>query len=51
MDQIFILRQMIEKRNEHGLDLHTLFIGLKQASDSVNRETRFEVMGKMGITE
>ena len=24
MDQIFILRQMIEKRNKNGLDLHMI---------------------------
>ena len=29
IDQIFVLRQMIEEHNEKKLDLHMLFIGFK----------------------
>jgi sorting nexin-29 len=49
-DQLFILRQMIEKHNEHDLDLHMLFVDFKQAFDSINRE-RFAAMDKTGIPQ
>jgi sorting nexin-29 len=50
-DHIFILRQMIEKHNEHGLDLYMLFIDFKQAFDSMNREGLYGAMDKMGIPQ
>jgi len=40
---------MAEKHNEHGLDVHILFIDFKQAFDSINRKRLFEAMDKMGI--
>jgi hypothetical protein len=42
---------MIEKHNEHGLDLHMLFIEFKRAFDSINRERSFGAMDKMGIPQ
>jgi hypothetical protein len=43
---------MTEKHNEHGLDLHMLFIDFKQAFDSINRNRLFEERKKNGnITE
>jgi len=50
IDQIFTHRQMIEKHNEHGLDLHMAFIDFKQAFVSINRERLFGTMDKMGNT-
>jgi hypothetical protein len=42
---------MIEKHNEHGLDLHMFFIDFKQAFDSINRKRLFGAMDKMGIPQ
>jgi hypothetical protein len=50
-DQLFILRQMIEKHNEHGLDLHMIVIDVKQDFDSINKERLFAAMDKMGIPQ
>jgi hypothetical protein len=50
-DQLFIIRQIMEKNWEHGLNLHMLFIDFKQAFDSVNRRKLSEVMNAMGISQ
>jgi hypothetical protein len=42
---------MIEKHNEHGLDLHMFFIDFKHAFDSINRKRLFEAMDKMEIPQ
>jgi len=36
-DQIFIIRQMMEKHYEHNQVLHMLFVDFKQAFDSIDR--------------
>ena len=37
LDQIFIIRQMMEKHYEHNQDLHKLFVDIKQAFYSIDR--------------
>jgi hypothetical protein len=36
-DQIFTIRQMMEKHYEHNQDLHMLFVDIKQARGSTDR--------------
>jgi hypothetical protein len=50
-DQLFVLRQMMEKHYEHIMDLHMLFVDFIKAFDSVNRERLYEVMKQMEITD
>jgi hypothetical protein len=42
---------MIERHNEHGLDLHMLFVDFKQVFDSIHRKRMFEAMDKTGIPQ
>ena len=48
-DQIFIVRQSLEKCYEYTTDLHMLFIDFKQAFDSIVKESLFMYMEQKGI--
>jgi hypothetical protein len=37
IDNIFIIRQIYEKRHEYNIELHNAFVDFMQAFDSVNR--------------
>ena len=39
MDQIFVVRQILEKFYAHDIDLHLLFIDSKSAFDSINQKS------------
>ena len=49
IEQIFILRQVMEKCFEFNTDLHILFVDYKQAFDSVNRVELLNIMEGYGI--
>lgn len=48
-DQIFTLRQIMEKAWEYNINIHQLFIDFKQAYDSIDRQALFNIMNEFGI--
>jgi sorting nexin-29 len=50
-DELFVIRQMMEKHYEHCMDLHMLFVDFRKAFGSVNRERIYEAMKQMEIPD
>ena len=50
-DQVFLLKQNLEKCYEHNMDVHMLFIDFKQAFDSINRKKIWTALRSFGISE
>lgn len=48
-DQLFILRQIMERTREFGINTHHLFVDFKAAYDSVYREELYRAMIEFGI--
>jgi hypothetical protein len=48
-DQIFYVRQILEKKWEYNGKLHQLFIDFKKAYDSVKREVLYNILLEYGI--
>ena len=48
-DQIFTIRQILEKTQEFQIDTHHLFIDFKQAYDTPKRYKLFKAMNRFGI--
>ena len=48
-DQIFTLRQILEKTREKQIDTHHLFVDYKAAFDSTIRSHLYEIMSEFGI--
>jgi len=49
LDQIHVVKQIIEKSHEFDQDVPLLFVDFKAAYDSVNRERLWKVMDQLGI--
>jgi hypothetical protein len=49
MDQIFYIRQILEKKWEYNGTVHQLFIDFKKAYDSVKREVLYNILLEFGI--
>jgi hypothetical protein len=48
-DQIHVVRQILEKCYEFGIELHNVFIDFKQAFDKVNRPKIYESLKVLKI--
>ena len=49
MDQLFVVRQILEKFYAHDIDLYLLFIDFKKAFDSINQKKLLESLASFGI--
>ena len=50
-DQLFSIRQILEKCKEYNIELHQLFVDFKAAYDSVIRRKLWRVMEELGIPD
>ena len=50
IDQMFTLREILEKTHEFNVDTHTLFIDFKQANDIIRRDKLLSAMYALGIS-
>jgi hypothetical protein len=48
-DQIFYIRQILEKKWEYSETVHQLFIGFMKACDSVRREVMYNILIEFGV--
>jgi hypothetical protein len=48
-DNIFIMRQILEKCYEHNIEMHVLFIDFKQAFDSIDRQKTIQILQELRI--
>jgi len=44
IDNVFTVKQIIEKRREFNLETHTAFLDLEKAFDRVNRNQIWEIL-------
>jgi hypothetical protein len=49
IDQIFCIRQILEKKWEYNETVHQLFINFKKAYDSVAREVLYNIIIEFGV--
>jgi len=49
IDQLFYIRQMVEKKWEYKEAVHRILINIKKAYDSVRSEVLYNILMKIGI--
>jgi hypothetical protein len=49
VDQIFYIRQILEKKWEYNVTVHQVFIDFKKAYDSVKREVLYNILLEFGV--
>ena len=49
VEQIFTVRQILEKCDEHGKDTHRPFVDFKEAYDSIDRRSLYAAMKELNI--
>jgi hypothetical protein len=50
-DHLFTIRQIIQKCNEYGIDVHILFIDFKKAYDSIKHEYIWRALEELGLSQ
>jgi hypothetical protein len=50
IDQIFCIRQILEKKWEYNETVHQLFIDFKKAYDSLRREVLYSILIEFGVS-
>jgi sorting nexin-29 len=50
-DQLFTVKQILEKCWEYNIKVYQLYVDLKQAYDSVHRKKLYKIMHKFGIPD
>jgi hypothetical protein len=48
-DQIFYIRQILEKKWEYNGTVHQLFIDIKEAYNSIKREVLYNILLEFGV--
>jgi hypothetical protein len=51
MDQIFYIRQILDKKWEYNGTVHQLFVDFKKAYDLVKREVLYNILVEFGISK
>ena len=49
MDEVFVVRQILEKFYSHDIGLHILFIDFKKAFDTIKQKKLLESLASFGI--
>lgn len=50
-DQLFLLKQLMEKRWEYAKDIHSLFVDFTKAYDSIDKKALYTILRNYGIPE